>query len=229
MHVMVFFDQTLGFPSMHAALLKPHRLAAWLEAASKLAMPECKKLLASVGMLVSPEPPFFPPETPATGPGRVSDQKWRAGAGQLQREVSAVYLHLNGPVAFTGTGAMAVGQRLWWGLALWLRSLERRELGASCSRENNKCPAPYTVILTSRMCYAAAALLTSFVQALQAAMQLPLCLPFTRSSQTDPRPSMAVSHARHPDCRPALHDCHARLTSADCCSVLRGCCVHAQH
>jgi hypothetical protein len=94
MHAMVILDQTLGFPPMHSALLKPHRLSAWLEGASKLAMPECHKLLEAVRMLVSPEPPSFPPGTPATGPGRVSDHTWKAGAVLLQREVSACVLLL---------------------------------------------------------------------------------------------------------------------------------------
>jgi hypothetical protein len=86
--LLITFHQTLWFPSMHAALLKPHRLSAWLEAATKLAMPECKKLLVSVARLVTPDIGEFPGELPSKAPGQVTAQQWKEGAVQLQREVS---------------------------------------------------------------------------------------------------------------------------------------------
>jgi hypothetical protein len=56
-HVMASFKDNLVFRSVHSAVLRPHRLAHWLEAAAKLAMPVCQPLLEAVIMLVNPTHP----------------------------------------------------------------------------------------------------------------------------------------------------------------------------
>jgi hypothetical protein len=87
-HIMCFFNDTLAFRSMHSAMLRHYRMAHWLEAASKLAMPLCQPLLEAVLLVLTPQPPPFTGMPPAGAPGVVSSQQWKEGAMQLRGEVS---------------------------------------------------------------------------------------------------------------------------------------------
>jgi hypothetical protein len=73
--------------SMHAAALQPGRLAAWLEGAEKLPVPECVRLMRTVESFVS-----YQRLAVAGGseglPGVASAAQWREGAVQLRQEVS---------------------------------------------------------------------------------------------------------------------------------------------
>jgi hypothetical protein len=80
---------TLFFDSVHAAALKPHRLARWLERAVGL-LPEkqCAWLALMASYLVSPQRPAGGECTPGEAPGKVTAEQWKERAVKLQREVS---------------------------------------------------------------------------------------------------------------------------------------------
>jgi hypothetical protein len=84
-HVLDAFEGGLWYKSLHAALLRPGRLVAWLEAASKLGARDGGRLLQDVAAMVTPESPF--PDPPGPAPGMVSAEQWKAGAAQLRLEV----------------------------------------------------------------------------------------------------------------------------------------------
>jgi hypothetical protein len=76
------------FRSVHAAVLQPHRLARWLEAAVKL-LPEeqCALLAQTTAVVLSPRHPAAGQNYAGEAPANVTAEEWREGSVQLQQEV----------------------------------------------------------------------------------------------------------------------------------------------
>jgi hypothetical protein len=77
---------TLYSPSVHAAVLQPRRLAAWLEGAATIPG-ECVRLIDRIPMLLTHRRPPLGVLPTVEAPGLVTAAQWKEGAVQLQREV----------------------------------------------------------------------------------------------------------------------------------------------
>jgi hypothetical protein len=86
--ISCFKGSMICFKSVHAAVLQPRRLAAWLESAVAGRVEKCAILVELVQVLVKPQPPLIEGCPPPEAAGLVSAAQWREGALQLRREVS---------------------------------------------------------------------------------------------------------------------------------------------
>jgi hypothetical protein len=110
-HAISALVNTFCFGSVHSVVLQPRRLVAWLEGASRMAVPECMQVMRMFEAMMMHRCPTRKNRAPEAAPGLAPAAQWKEGALQLRREVRHLVtatVTVTGGVTTTVTGKALV-------------------------------------------------------------------------------------------------------------------------